>query len=333
LRPNAENGGVLAQRALITGGAGFIGSHVTEAFLERGWSVDIIDDLSTGKRENVPPGATLHEFDIRSPEASRLVKNGSFDAVLHLAAQMDVRKSVADPANDASINILGTLNLLEAVRSSSAARGRFVFISTGGALYGEFVTPPNEETFPKDPESPYAISKLSAEYYMAYYSRVHGLDTTALRLGNVYGPRQDPHGEAGVVAIFCGRILDGRSLTIFGDGTQTRDYVYVRDVASAVVLAVTKELPKPGRIDARGFNIGTGTGTSVNELAQTLLRASGRSVPMEYAPHRPGEQMHSYLNVAKAGASLGWKPTVTLQQGLAETFTWFKARQRAPQPT
>jgi UDP-glucose 4-epimerase len=324
---------VLAQRALITGGAGFIGSHVTEAFLERGWSVDIIDDLSTGKPENVPHSATFHELDIRSPDASRLVKNGSFDAVLHLAAQIDVRKSVADPVHDASINILGTLNLLEAVRSSQRVKTRFVFISTGGALYGDFVTPPNEETFAKDPESPYAISKLSAEHYLAYYGRVHNLETTSLRLGNVYGPRQDPHGEAGVVAIFCGRILEGRPLTVFGDGTQTRDYVYVRDVASAAVLSVNGELPARGRIDARAFNIGTGVGTSVNDLAQTLLRASGSSVPIEHAPHRPGEQMHSYLNVSKAGSSLGWKPSVTLQQGLSETFTWFKARQRTPQPT
>lgn len=324
----------MAQRALITGGAGFIGSHVSEVFLERGWSVDIVDDLSTGKRENVPRSATLHELDIRSTEAARLVATGSYHAVVHLAAQMDVRRSVADPANDASINILGTLNLLEAMRASSAsAKGRFVFISTGGALYGDFVTPPNEETFPKDPESPYAISKLSAEYYLAYFGRVHGLDTTALRLGNVYGPRQDPHGEAGVVAIFCGRILDGRRLTVFGDGTQTRDYVYVRDVASAVVLAVTRELPERDRIDARAFNIGTGVATSVNDLAQTLLRASGRSVPIEYAPHRPGEQQHSYLNVSKARSLLGWQPSVTLHDGLVETFNWFQARKPAPQPT
>ena len=320
-------------RALITGGAGFIGSHVSEAFVERGWSVDIIDDLSTGKSENVPKQATLHELDVRSPEAARLVTKGEFSAVVHLAAQIDVRKSVADPVNDASINILGTLNLLEAVRSSRKNACRFVFISTGGALYGDFVTPPNEETFPKDPESPYAISKLSAEYYLAYFGRVHGLSTAALRLGNVYGPRQDPHGEAGVVAIFCGRILDGRPLTIFGDGTQTRDYVYVRDVAQSAIAAVTTELPGPGRLDARGFNIGTGVGTSVNDLAQTLLRVSGTPVPVEYAPHRPGEQMHSFLNVAKSDSALGWKASVTLEQGLAETFSWFKSRHRAPQLT
>jgi UDP-glucose 4-epimerase len=315
----------LAKRALVTGGAGFIGSHVSEQYLERGWSVDIIDDFSTGKRENVPAAATLHELDIGSQDAARLVRDGSYDVIVHLAAQIDVRKSVADPVRDAMINIAGTLNLLEAVRVS-ARRPRFVFTSTGGALYGDFVIPPNEEVFPKDPESPYAISKLSVEYYLAYYARVHKLDTVVLRYGNVYGPRQDPHGEAGVVAIFCGRILDGRPLTIFGDGSQTRDYVYVRDVAAAAFAAGTQPLPKPDRLDARAFNIGTGVGTSVNDLARTLLREAGRAVPIEYAPPRPGEQEHSFLHVGKAAKGLGWRPVVSIDTGLRESFNWFKAR-------
>lgn len=314
----------------MTGGAGFIGSHVSEHFLGRGWAVDIIDDFTTGKRENVPKAATLHTLDVRSPEAARLIKDGSFDAIVHLAAQIDVRKSVADPMNDASVNILGTLNLVEALRGAAAEqRGRFVFISTGGALYGDFVTPPNEEVFPKDPESPYAISKLSAELYLAYYGRVHGLDAVALRCGNVYGPRQDPHGEAGVVAIFSGRVLDGRPLTVFGDGTQTRDYVYVKDVAAAAFLAVTGKLPKQERLDSRGFNVGTGIGTSVNDLVETLLRVAGASVPVENAPPRPGEQQHSFLNVSKAAKQLGWKAEVSLETGLAESFEWFKARHGA----
>lgn len=242
---------------------------------------------------------------------------------------MDVRKSVADPVHDASVNIVGTLNLVEALRASPAAKKcRLVFSSTGGALYGEFVTPPNQETFAKDPESPYAIAKLSVEYYLAYYGRLHGLDAVALRLGNVYGPRQDPHGEAGVIAIFCGRILDGRPLTVFGDGKQTRDYVYVRDVALATYLAATKALPAVDRVDARAFNIGTGIGTPVNELARVLLRVSETSVPIEYAPPRPGEQQHSFLNVAKAAEVLGWKPSVSLEAGLKESFNWFASRHR-----
>ena len=314
----------------MTGGAGFIGSHVSEHFLAQGWTVDIVDNLSTGKRENIPQTAKLHEQDVRSPEAARTVAEGSYDAIVHLAAQIDVRKSVADPANDASVNIMGTLNLVEALRSLPASkRARFIFISTGGALYGDFVTPPNEEVFPKDPESPYAISKLGAELYLAYYGRVHGMDVAALRCGNVYGPRQDPHGEAGVVAIFCGRVLDDKPLTVFGDGSQTRDYVFVKDVAAAAFRATTGTLPAQERLDSRGFNIGTGVGTSVNDLVQTLLRVSGKKVSVEHAPPRPGEQQHSFLNVSKAAKQLGWKPAVTLEQGLAESFNWFKARHGA----
>lgn len=319
----------MAKRVLVTGGAGFIGSHVSEHFLERGYAVDVLDDLSTGKRENVPAAATTHVLDIRSSGAADLVREGRFDAIVHLAAQIDVRKSVADPIYDASINIVGTLNLLEALRSlPPAKRARFVFSSTGGALYGDFVTPPNPETVAKDPESPYAIAKLGVEYYLAYYGRVHGFDTVALRYGNVYGPRQDPHGEAGVVAIFCGRILEGRPLTVFGDGKQTRDYVYVGDVAAVAYLAVTKTLPPVERLDARGFNIGTGVGTPVNDIAATLLRVSEATVPVEHAPPRAGEQQHSFLSVAKAADVLGWKPSVTLEAGLTTTFHWFASRYR-----
>jgi UDP-glucose 4-epimerase len=234
---------------------------------------------------------------------------------------MDVRRSVADPLADATVNILGTLNLMEALRAAESS-ARVVFTSTGGVLYGDFNTPPNYETYAKDPESPYAISKLSVEHYLAYYGRVHNMDSAALRFGNVYGPRQDPHGEAGVVAIFCGRILSNRPLTIFGDGRQTRDYVYVGDVARAVYLSGTEPLPPKERLDARAFNIGTGKGTSVIEIAQLLQEVAGSKVSVEFAPHRPGEQQESFVNAEKAREVLGWTPQVTLPDGLARTFAW-----------
>jgi UDP-glucose 4-epimerase len=314
------------RKVLVTGGAGFIGSHVADAFIDKGWDVTIVDDLSSGKRENLPEKARFHEIGVNSREFSSLVGSGNFDVVAHLAAQIDVRKSVSDPIADARTNILGTLGLLEELQKTRAAT-RVIFTSTGGALYGDFNTPPNYETSPKDPESPYAISKLSAEYYLAYYSRVHGREYAAVRFGNVYGPRQDPHGEAGVVAIFCGRILHNRPLTVFGNGLQTRDYVYVGDVARAVWLAATEPLPEKGRLDARGFNIGTGKGTSVLDIANLLKKTAGSSVPIEFAPHRPGEQQDSFVNADKARELLTWAPEVTLAEGLTKTYAWF-ARQR-----
>jgi len=319
----------VTQRALITGGAGFIGSHVADAFVAAGWDVTVADNLSSGRRENVPDAATFIDIDVTSPDAIRLVRDGQFDVICHLAAQIDVRKSVADPVHDAAINVLGTLNIVEAVRASGGAgRTRVIFSSTGGALYGDFVTPPTIETTPKDPQSPYGIAKLSAEYYLAYYSRLHALDTVALRYANVYGPRQDPHGEAGVVAIFCSRILEGRPLTVFGDGRQTRDYVFVKDVARANLAAATRTLPPAGPLDARGFNIGTGIETSVLDLARTLNRAAKASAPIENAPARTGEQLRSSVIITKAAELLAWQPTVSLEAGLTETFQFF-ARQRA----
>jgi len=323
----AASGGA-GKRALVTGGAGFIGSHVADAYVERGYGVTVLDNLSSGDRANVPAGVDFVEGDIASPDAARLVREGKFDVVSHLAAQIDVRKSVADPAYDAAVNVVGTLNLLEAVRASRRAT-RFVFSSTGGALYGDFVTPPNDEEFPKDPESPYGIAKLSAEYYMAYYGRLHGMEAVALRYSNVYGPRQNPHGEAGVVAIFCNRILDGRPMTVFGDGLQTRDYVYVMDVARANIAAATRDLPPAGRLDARGFNIGTGVATTVVDLARSLNRAAGSDVPVEHAPARPGEQQRSVVKIERAAKLLGWRPEVALDQGIVETFRWFAARHAA----
>lgn len=311
----------MSLRAVITGGAGFIGSHVADRFLDEGYDVEIIDDLSNGKRSNIPSRTKFHELSVTSPDAAAIVRDGGFDVLVHLAAQMDVRRSVADPVFDATTNIVGILNLLEAVKASGR-RTRVVFTSTGGAIYGDFNDPPNFETFPKEPESPYAISKLASEYYLAYYGRLHGLEHVAVRFGNVYGPRQDPHGEAGVVAIFCNRILEGKPLTIYGDGEQTRDYVYVGDVANAVWLGATFDLPPAGTVDTRSFNIGTGIGTSVIELARLLQQAAGSNAEIHFASPRPGEQRESYLNVDKARDVLGWEPGVSLAEGLARTFAW-----------
>ena len=315
----------MANSVLVTGGAGFIGSHVADRFLAEGWNVTILDDLSSGREENLPAAARFVHGCITSPEAATLVRTGRFDVMCHLAAQIDVRRSVLDPVYDATRNILGTLNLMEAVRAGGHPT-RTVFSSTGGALYGDFDPPPSTEAFAKDPEAPYGIAKLSVEYYLAYYGRVHGLDTVALRYGNVYGPRQDPHGEAGVVAVFCNRILDGRPFTVFGDGEQTRDYVYAGDVAGANFAAATCALPARGRLDARAFNIGTGIETSVNTLAETLRQVSGVTTPTEFAPPRAGELARSALQTDKARSVLGWTPQVSLADGLHSTYRFFADR-------
>lgn len=317
----------MSRRALVSGGAGFIGSHVADRLLAEGWTVELLDDLSSGRRENIAAGVKLHHLDIGSPEAAAVVREGKFDLLCHLAAQIDVRKSVLDPAYDARVNIVGSLNLLEAVRAGGHGT-RVVFSSTGGAIYGDFVPIPSVEEYQKDPESPYGIAKLSVELYMAYYARVHGVDTVALRYSNVYGPRQDPHGEAGVVAIFCNRILKGEALTVFGDGKQTRDYVYAGDVARANVAAATAKLAPAKQVDVRAYNIGTGRETSVLDLAETLQRAAGTTVGVNLSPARPGELPRSAVNNGKAQRELGWSPTVSLEDGLRETFAFFEARAR-----
>jgi UDP-glucose 4-epimerase len=318
----------LTSRALVTGGAGFIGSHVADLFIANGYEVEIIDNLSSGKAENVPQRARLHEMSVTSPEAAEVVKGGKFDVLVHLAAQMDVRRSLEDPLFDATTNILGIVNLLEAVRASSR-KTRIVFTSTGGAIYGDFNRPPNIETYPKDPDSPYAISKLASEYYLAYYGRLQGFEHVSVRFGNVYGPRQDPHGEAGVVAIFCNRLLEGKSLTIYGDGEQTRDYVYVGDVAAAVWRGATFDIPPAGRVDDRSFNIGTGKGTSVIELARLLQQAARTDAEIVFAPKRAGELQESFLNIDKSREVLGWEPHVGLAEGVAKTFAWAESQYAA----
>lgn len=313
------------RHALITGGAGFIGSHVADAFLAEGWKVTVLDNLSSGKRNQIPAGASFVEADIRSAEAAACIRDGEFDLVCHLAAQIDVRRSVTDPAYDVDVNIGGSVNLIQAVHATGR-KTRFIFASTGGAVYGDFVEPPNLETYAKDPESPYGIAKFSVELYLAYYARVQGLDYVALRFANVFGPRQDPHGEAGVVAIFCQRIIDGKALTVFGDGGQTRDYVYVGDVARAHVKAALIPTIPAGKVDDRAFNLGTQKETSVTELADALFKGAGKEVHIENAPARPGEQRRSVVSIEKAKTGLGWSPEMSLVDGLRHTYAWFASR-------
>ena len=304
-------------RVLVTGGAGFIGSHVCDAYLSEGWEVTALDNLSSGRRENVPEGVRLVEADVRSDEVRELFREARFDVLNHHAAQIDVRTSVARPRYDASINIDGLLNLLECAVEFDV--GRVVFISSGGVVYGEPEDLPVPRTAPKQPLSPYGVSKLSSEYYLNAFRSLHGLEYVALRYSNVYGLRQDPHGEAGVVAIFSQRIRDGQSLTVFGDGRQTRDYVFVKDVAAANMLVTRAGLPEPTALDDVAFNVGTGIETSVNELARTLIDISGRDIPVEHAAARPGELLRNALDCRETRA-LGWAPAHDLESGLRETY-------------
>ncbi|MFQ6046490.1 MAG: NAD-dependent epimerase/dehydratase family protein [Gemmatimonadales bacterium] len=307
-------------RVLLTGGAGFIGSHVAEQYLQAGYEVTVLDDLSSGRHENVPAGASFVEGDVRSPEARRLLAEGDFTVLNHHAAQMDVRVSVAQPEFDAQVNLLGLLNLLEGAREGGVAR--VVFASSGGVVYGESDRLPHGERAPKSPVSPYGVSKLSSEYYLAAYRALHGLESVSLRYANVYGPRQSPHGEAGVVAIFGERLRKGRPLTVYGDGSQTRDYVFVGDVARANLLATTCDLPQGSVLDDLAFNIGTGIETSVTGLVEALFSATGSSAPVEHAPPRPGELARSAVSFDRARREWGWSPEVTLASGLKQTYQW-----------
>jgi UDP-glucose 4-epimerase len=306
-------------RCLVTGGAGFIGSNLVDALLARGDEVTVVDDLSTGRRPNLDgalaAGAELVELDIRDGEAlGRLTGEKAPEVVFHLAAQIDVRKSLADPAFDAAVNVGGTANVLEAARASGC--GRVVFVSTGGAIYGEGEGQqlPLSEEAPIAPLAAYGQSKYAAEGYLALYERLYGLSGVSLRLGNVYGPRQDPLGEAGVIAIFCGALTEGRRPTIFGDGTQTRDYIYVGDVVAAALAAADSEVTGP-------INIGTGRETTVLELVDALRELSGdKGFQADLAPPRPGEVQRIALDASRAKQELGWKATVDLNDGLRRTL-------------
>ncbi len=306
-------------RALVTGGAGFIGSNLTDALLARGDEVIVVDDLSTGRRENLEAGlangATLVEADIRDRAAlEELAGRERPETIFHLAAQIDVRKSIADPAFDASINVGGIANVLEAGRV--AGTRRVVFSSTGGAIYGEGEGQqlPLAEDAPLAPEAPYGQSKYAGEGYLALYERLYGLSGVPLRLGNVYGPRQDPLGEAGVVAIFCGRLREGKRPTVFGDGKQTRDYIYVGDVVAAMLAAAESDTAGP-------LNIGTGAETDVLELVRQLGELGDSSdFEPEFAPPRTGEVQRISIDPARAERELGWRPEMSLSEGLRVTL-------------
>jgi len=312
----------VSEKVLVTGGAGFIGSHVAERYLAEGFDVTVLDDLSSGRRENVPEGAAFVQADVGSAEARELMAGGGFSILNHHAAQMDVRVSVEDPALDARTNLLGLLNLLEGGRAG--ALRRVVFASSGGVVYGESDDLPHFETAPKLPVSPYGVSKLASEFYLAAYAQLHGLAAVSLRYANVFGPRQNPHGEAGVVAIFGSRLLRRQGLTIFGDGSQTRDYVYVGDVVNANLCATQWQVPPVATIDDVAVNVGTAAETSVTQLARALIDAAEVTVPIEHAAARPGELRRSAVSVDKAARIWGWRPEVTLAEGLRRTYEWIQ---------
>ncbi|HEY6948377.1 MAG TPA: NAD-dependent epimerase/dehydratase family protein [Gemmatimonadales bacterium] len=312
----------MSGRVLVTGGAGFIGSHIAEAFLAQGWQVTVLDDLSRGHERNVPRGACFVRADIRSAEAKRTLAEGRFDVLNHHAAQIDVRVSVDQPAHDAAINLVGFVNLLEGAADGGVKR--VVFASSGGVVYGETTVFPTPETDAKRPVSPYGVSKLAGEHYLRAIGLLRGFDGVALRYSNVFGPRQDPKSEAGVVSIFVSRVLEGRPLTVFGDGTQTRDYVFVRDVARANVLAATAAVSWGEGIDDTAFNIATARERTVLDVAEAVSGVMGRRVPVEFAPPRPGELRRSVLDTQKAARRLGWRPEHRFEDGLAELVSWFR---------
>ena len=302
-------------KILVTGGAGFIGSHVCDVFLEAGHAVTALDNLSSGKKANLDPRVQLLELDIGSPEAARWIETERPDILCHLAAQMDVRRSVADPRFDAEQNILGMLSLLEAARKAQVKK--VIFSSTGGAIYGEQDVFPATESHPTRPISPYGVSKAAGELYLGYYRAQYGMPFTALRYANVYGPRQNPHGEAGVVAIFSQRLVEGKPCAIYGTGRQTRDFVFCTDVARANLLASMS--PHVGAL-----NIGTGIETNIEQLYTQLAVAAGSSQRANLEAAKPGEQLRSVIDASLAKQVLGWEPRVGLQEGTRRCIEFFR---------
>ena len=307
-------------KILVTGGAGFIGSHVVDLFIAQGYEVVIVDDLSTGRASNLNPAGKFYQLDIRDPKLRDVFDIERPDYISHHAAQMDVRRSVAQPLFDADVNILGSINLIECAKEFNVKH--FVYISTGGAVYGEPEKLPCDETHPINPICQYGASKHTVEHYLYMYNANYGLRYTVLRYPNVFGPRQDPHGEAGVVAIFTGKMLADEPVMINGDGEQTRDFVFVGDCARANYLAVTTEH------ESGIYNIGWGRPTSINEIYSTLARVINYSRSVAYGPAKVGETRHIYLNASKANRDLKWSPTITLEDGLKETVEYFKTSER-----
>ena len=305
-----------SKTVIVTGGAGFIGSHVVDALVEQGHRVLVIDDLSTGRRENVNERAELFEVDIRSEDAATLIEAEKPRALIHHAAQIDVRRSTEDPAFDASVNVLGTLNLIQAAVNADV--GQVLFASTGGAIYGEQDVFPAPEGHPERPVSPYGVSKLAGERYLYYFHVQYGLDVTCLRYANVYGERQNPHGEAGVVAIFLSRLLRGETPVINGDGMQTRDYIHVSDVVRANMAAM-------GRPGFQILNVGTGIESTVVELYEGLRAAAGSNLEATYGPAKPGEQRRSSVDATKLREELGVPEPISLSEGLQRTADWFRS--------
>jgi UDP-glucose 4-epimerase len=303
-------------KVLVTGGAGFIGSHVVDLLVAEGYQVVIVDDLSTGRTSNLNPAAKFYQVDIRSARLREVFEAEQPDFVSHHAAQMDVRRSVAQPLFDADVNVLGSINLIECAREFNVKH--LVYISTGGAVYGEPEQLPCDETHSINPICPYGASKHTVEHYLYMYRVNYGLNYTVLRYPNVFGPRQDPHGEAGVVAIFTGRMLAGEPVMVNGDGEQTRDFVYVGDCARANILALTLE-HEPGI-----YNLGWGRPTSINQITSVLVDVTDYKLPVQYGPAKVGETRHIYLDASKIKKDLGWEPTVTLEQGLAKTVEYFR---------
>ena len=302
-------------RILVTGGAGFIASHVVDKYLDSGHYVEVIDDMSFGRQENMRDDTTYHKLDIRLKEVSHIFEKGKFDVVNHHAAQMDVRKSVQDPSFDADVNILGGLNLLQNCVKYEVAQ--FIFASTGGAIYGEQIEYPASEAHPTRPVSPYGVSKLSIEHYLHYYHSEYGLDYSVQRYSNVYGPRQNPYGEAGVIAIFASKLLAGEDVVINGDGLQTRDYVFVDDIARLNALVL-------GAKGAFVLNAGRGTEDDVNKLYSLLRELTGSSGDARHGPPVPGEQRRSSISAAKAKELYDWEGEVSLEDGLAKTVEYFR---------
>ena len=308
-------------RIVVSGGAGFIGSHIVDAYLAAGHDVAIVDDLSTGRAENINPGARFHRVDLRDRAAvAAVMAEERPEIVNHHAAQLDVRRSVADPAFDAEVNLIGLLNLIEAARPH--ALRRVILASSGGVVYGESQRLPTREEDPTEPISPYGVAKLGSERYLHYYAHVYGLPSVWLRYANVYGPRQNPHGEAGVIAIFTTMLLEGGAPVINGSGTQTRDYVYVGDVVRANLLALESDYAGP-------LNIGTGVETDVNRLFALLCDAVGHHPGEQHGPAKAGEQLRSVLDARRAGEVLGWNAETPLAEGLRRTVTWFRERRAA----